>query len=229
MLSGWTKSRQIRISNSSALSNYQIRVVINRSDGSSSGDNIYIGTECLNNYNDIRFTLQDDTELSYFLAEHDTNSAVFWVKIPSIVAGITTILLQYGNLNATTTSDGATTFPLFFEDFLTTLNPGKWTSTGNISIVDGQISITNNAYSTNQGIVSVSTFARGYSLTARLKVNRHDNAANSNFYTGFYTSSALTQISVYNTRTDIQNFVSGSGNNSVTISATPLDENWHIS
>ena len=84
MLDGWTYADDIPIynPNESALTNYQIKVVIIRSDGQNHGDEVYVGTNCKTNYGDIRFTESDgETELPYWIESYDSNSALFWVKV----------------------------------------------------------------------------------------------------------------------------------------------------
>jgi hypothetical protein len=68
---------------------------------------------------DIRFTDSDKiTQLSYWIESGcNTASTQIWVKVPTIPASSTkTIYVYYGNLSATSQSNGANTF-IFFDDF----------------------------------------------------------------------------------------------------------------
>ncbi len=227
MLDGWSNYRLLKLYSNILLINYPIKVVIHRSTGTDSDDDIYIGTKCKSDYSDIRFTSISDVVYSHWIEFATPESAIIWVKLPKIKGdGITDIYLQYGNISAVDTSNGSDTFPLFFDDFSSSsLDTSKWTGTGDISIANGLLSITSNTYSTQQGITSKSSFSQGYTVTTKIKVNRHDNI-NAWFYTGFQSGS-YTKISIYNSRTDISNYVSGTGTYSATISNTQLTEEWH--
>ena len=112
----WGKRRPITINNSGgALSNYQIRIIAT------------YDSDMQSDFDDIRFTDSDmTTELSYWCESYAANdSAIFWVKVPSIASGASTIYMYYGNTSASSASDGDATFA-FFDDFEDgTLN--KWT------------------------------------------------------------------------------------------------------
>lgn len=60
-------------------------------------------------YSDIRFATGSGTSLSYW-KEADGR---FWVKIPSIAIGANTIYAYYGNPNASSASNGSSTFQYF--------------------------------------------------------------------------------------------------------------------
>lgn len=61
-------------------------------------------------YADIRFAGSDTkTELSYW---QETDNK-FWVKIPNLPAGDSKIYMYYGNISATSSSNGTTTFDMF--------------------------------------------------------------------------------------------------------------------
>ncbi|MEM5766432.1 MAG: DUF2341 domain-containing protein [Candidatus Aenigmatarchaeota archaeon] len=114
-LDGWQYSRNITINNtqnSNSLTDYQVLVTLDTQSLISAGK---MKSDC----GDIRFLDSDDsTELNYWI-ESGCNSAntKIWVKVPSIPASSTkTIYLYYGNLSASSTSDGEKTFE-FFDDF----------------------------------------------------------------------------------------------------------------
>ena len=101
----WTKRKSINIYSLEAATDYQIKVTVP------------YDSDMLSDFADIRFTDFWGTELSYWL-ESKTNlsTATFWVKVPSITVGNTTIYLYYGNSSATSVSDPDNTF-IFFDDF----------------------------------------------------------------------------------------------------------------
>ena len=116
-LSGWQYRKSHVINNTGgALSDYQVKFTVHRSDGSDSGDDVYIGSSgCESDYDDIRFTKSDGTTLlDYWIEESDENSATIWVEVDTIAAsGNTTIYLYYGNAGASAVSNGANTFLQF--------------------------------------------------------------------------------------------------------------------
>jgi hypothetical protein len=112
---GWKYRRPVIINNtknSNTLSNYQVLVTLDTASLISAGK---MRSDC----GDIRFTDSDaQTLLSYWIESGcNTANTRIWVKIPSIPAGSTkTIYVYYGNPNATSQSNGYSTFD-FFEDF----------------------------------------------------------------------------------------------------------------
>lgn len=118
----WLARRPIEINSSDAqdLTEYSIMLSI-AYDNDMRGD-----------FGDLRFIYHDqvsDTyiELAYWIQEeNDGVSAIIWVKIPVIKAGLTmTIYMYYNNPSVTTTSSGKNTF-WFFDDF----NNGDYVSDG---------------------------------------------------------------------------------------------------
>jgi plastocyanin len=70
-------------------------------------------------FGDVRFTASDGgTLLDYWIEERvDGDYAVFWVKVEdNLSSSPATIYIYYGRSDATTTSNGANTFPTFFDD-----------------------------------------------------------------------------------------------------------------
>lgn len=99
---------------------------------------VYVGTKCLENYNDIRFTNSDgDTLLDYWIESSNSSSATIWVEFDSIGTSTSTFYLYYGNSGASSYSSGANTF-IFFDDFSGDLSawssmPAEW------AIVSGRL------------------------------------------------------------------------------------------
>lgn len=96
----------------------------------------HVADKMRSDYGDIRFTLEDLTELSYHLVSYtESDEALFVVKIPTIPTTGVTIRCYYGNSGATTTSDPENTYDVYdgFDDG--SLDTDKWTwireSTGN--------------------------------------------------------------------------------------------------
>ena len=103
--------RDISVTNSPAIANYQMMVTVP------------YNAHMKSDFGDIRFMGTDGTTSYDYWMEKKTDgtSAVFWVKVPT--ASTTTFRMYYGNSSLTTTSDGTKTFE-FFDDFSGNLN--KW-------------------------------------------------------------------------------------------------------
>lgn len=103
--------RDITVTNSPAIANYQMKVEVPYS--------AHMKTD----FGDIRFTGSDGTTTYDYWMEKKTDgtSAVFWVNVPA--ASTTNFRMYYGNASLTTTSNGTRTFD-FFDDFSGNLN--KW-------------------------------------------------------------------------------------------------------
>ncbi|KYH37355.1 MAG: hypothetical protein AYL29_005860 [Candidatus Bathyarchaeota archaeon B24] len=132
-LTGWQyrKSHTIIGSTAGAVTDYQVKITVHYGAGTDSGADVYLDGKCQPDFDDIRFTASDGkTLLSYWIEEKvDGNYAIVWVKIPSIpeYPDSVIIYLYYGNLTATSISDGESTFP-FFDDMES--GDGKWSRTG---------------------------------------------------------------------------------------------------
>lgn len=121
-LPGWASSK-VKIINGStagAVTNYQMKITVHKSNGTDTATDVYLGSVVRDDFGDVRFTDSDGTTLlDYWLdAIVSGVSADVWVEVPSIPIdpGTATIFLYYNNPSATTTSNGTNTF-LFFDDF----------------------------------------------------------------------------------------------------------------
>jgi hypothetical protein len=124
--SSWQYRGSVSIANAggTTLTGYQLNVVL--SPG-------FDFTKAQSNGGDIRFTASDGvTELPYWIESWNpgSSSASLWVKVPSIPAAGATIYMYFGNLSATSGSNGNSTFD-FFDDFsLGSVDTTKWTVGG---------------------------------------------------------------------------------------------------
>jgi hypothetical protein len=110
--------------------NYPTLITVHRSAGVDSGTDVYVGTECKEDYSDLRFALTDMATLLPYWVEHNTitsASAKVWVNIPSIISDSSvSYYMLFGNSFAVDMSDGDATFT-FFEDFLgSAIDNTKW-------------------------------------------------------------------------------------------------------
>lgn len=139
-LDAWGYRKKLIITGSAdgVLTDYQIGVKVYYGPGADGTElakgttfgKVYCDSKCRTDFGDIRFTDENkETELDYWIEEKtDSNSAIFWVKIPSIPEGpaTTSIYIYYGQPDETTTSDGDATF-IIFDDFDgSSLDATKW-------------------------------------------------------------------------------------------------------
>jgi hypothetical protein len=96
------------------LTDYQVQIIVHRSTGTDTGNQVYVGSDCKTDFGDIRFIAADgSTPLSYWIEEMVAGTyAVFWVEVPLIPAdpGYAYIFMDYGDPAASTTSDIDATF-----------------------------------------------------------------------------------------------------------------------
>jgi PKD repeat protein len=182
-----------------------VKIRVYRTEGTSTGDTVYLGSKCLADYGDIRFVASDNTtELSYWMEANAGSYADFWVKIPSIVSD-SSIYIYYGNSSATTTSNGDDTF-VFFDDFSSgSVDSSKWTITGTPVITSGIVRLTG-----SQEIVGKTSFGVGYSLYTRAALFNPSGSGN---YAAivFNQSPGMVYIDSNNGYTGLQQILSYNG------------------
>lgn len=122
-------------------------------------------------YADIRFTDSTGSIQYPFWQETDNK---FWVKIPSLNNGNSTINMYYGNPNAKSASNGNDTFA-FFDDFRSAnIDTAKWAEidVGNkLTQVNGSLNLTAGASAWDSALISKTNFNRyvGYTVTGNFK------------------------------------------------------------
>ncbi|MCK9578301.1 DUF2341 domain-containing protein [bacterium] len=191
---GWNKRKPITVSSTSALTDYQIKLVVTY-DSDMQAD-----------FDDLRFTSSDGkTLLDYWIeSKTDSSTATVWVKVPSLISGNTSIFMYYGNTSAVTTSNGSNVFTLFDDFDDGTIDTSKWTrlsypptwseSNGKLTISGATINweyfSTTNAVSDNSIIeanvtqITTTTYGMrlgiGSTLTALAGLNPKANTINVN-------------------------------------------------
>ena len=113
-----------------------------------SDDDVFIGSNCRDDFGDIRFTDNDaSTELDYWMESYVSGDyAIFWVEVTdNLSTDPVTIYIYYKDDNAMTTSDGDKTF-LLFDDFLgSVVDATKWTSyisgSSTITVADSKVRV----------------------------------------------------------------------------------------
>jgi len=128
---------------------YQVRLIVHQGSGTDTGYNVYLNNHCENGFGDVRFTNSDGTtELDYWLESYTSgDEATFWIKVSDdLSSSDATIYIYYGNSGASTTSDGASTFPDLFTHFLGDSLPSGWEidgdTVGSMVIEDSLLKLT---------------------------------------------------------------------------------------
>lgn len=145
------KSIVITHTDDAAQTNYQMKLTINKTSGSSSGNTLYLDNKATNWPYDIRFTNTTGGNLDFWRESNTSTEGVWWIEIDSIAAHPTdtTIYVQVGDADATDASNGSNTF-LFFDHFLgASLDTNVWQgNTGNCVVSSSICTVTaaTNAY-----------------------------------------------------------------------------------
>jgi len=124
-LTGWTYRKSHLITGSAgAVANYQTCIKVYKTTGTDGTETVrgitagkvYVGSNCRDDFGDIRFTDNDGiTELDYWMESSTSGtSAVFWVEVKDSLASDQTIYVYYGKSDEVTTSNGTNTFKVFF-------------------------------------------------------------------------------------------------------------------
>jgi hypothetical protein len=205
-LTGYTYRKQIAITGSTdgALNDYQIRLTLIKSSGTDSGSTIYLGSNVLDTFNDIRFTDSGgNAQLNYWIESVSGSTATVWVKVNLIPASpeAATIYLYYGKSGDMSASSGAGTFA-FFDDFNdNSIDTDKWTvaKTGNATYAEasGQAQLANNTATANwysASFTSKTTFGPGHAI----RMSQYWSLLNGNIngQAGFFNSGWTDRINM---------------------------------
>jgi PKD repeat protein len=178
-LSGWTYRKLVTIAGSpdGVLTDYQMRFTIHRSEGTDSGENVYLGTNVKEDYSDLRFTTITNEMLPYWIESSSASSAVVWVKVPSIPVTGTQMYVYYGNAGAAAVSNGGSTFA-FFDDFTRTNLGTDWTAvTGSTVSVSNSVMTLTGRTNADSTIYSSKKFGQNYAVRAKVKTGHVDSAS----------------------------------------------------
>lgn len=154
--SAWAYRRPVTITNSSGttLTDYQVLVTLD-----STFDFSHSSAEGA----DVRFATEADIPLSFWIESWDPTGTLarIWVKIPSIPNGNTIIYLYYGNPEASSVSNGVTTFDFFDDDWNSLAS--RWSTTGGApSVTAGIVSFT-----TGHTMQTLTSYSPGHALSYR--------------------------------------------------------------
>ncbi|WP_181391222.1 DUF2341 domain-containing protein, partial [Methanospirillum stamsii] len=135
-MSGWSyrKIHAIGGSPDGDLTDYQMRFVVWRTDGTDSGENVYVGSNVREDYGDLRFTTIVGAQMPYWIESVGANSAVVWVKVPAIPRAGTQVVMYYGNPSASSASNGKSTFEVFDDFESGSLDTSLWSNTAGYTV-----------------------------------------------------------------------------------------------
>jgi len=116
-LTGWNYRKSHTINSATgAGTNYQVKIIVYKSTGTDTGQDVYLGADVRDDFGDVRFTDNDGESLLDYWIETFTSgvSATFWVEVQDDLSSSNqTIYIYYDKSDATTTSNGENTFSLF--------------------------------------------------------------------------------------------------------------------
>jgi len=187
----WQKRIPITINNGgTALTDYQVWIAT--SEFSSAQWSDIKGGTGQSDLDDVRFTKPDKiTPLNYWIDSDTNNPAGFWVKVPSVPAGDSTVYFYYGNNSAGAGQSGDDTFE-FFDDFedgvLNTTT--KWTTFGSGTFIEegGNLYIEAPDDLGWSGIRTKSSFGHNYISEYQIEFGGNLGDCGS-YYHGFYDAS----------------------------------------
>ena len=141
----WNTSWSNRIDNTipNGSRPYQISLNISNSTGTNNATTVFCNGKCNLNFTDIRFMLNNVTELPYWIENDNTNIGYVWVNITANG----TVNMYYGNSFATSTSNRNTTFKSYNFNGYTEVDPSsKYTVNFTSVLVSGETGSLSNVY-----------------------------------------------------------------------------------
>ena len=150
---------------------YQMNLTVHGGSGTNNETDVFLDGHNSTNFDDIRFTLGDTTNLVYWIQDNTTDPVKVWIN----VTANSTVNMYYGNAGASIASSISDTM-IFGDDFDdASVDTPKWTTTGsNVVESGGTLQITGaDSWNTN-GITSDVIFDRssqGYIMTSRVKTS----------------------------------------------------------
>jgi len=170
--SNWT---DFYVNSTSAQTDYQVKMILDNRTGSSTTTLFYTNGTTRSDWIDVAWTDTSNATLGFW-KENRTDTATnttWWIKVPSISNDNTTkIRLFYGNASETTSyMSGNDTFE-FFDDFEgSSLNMGKWTKSGTVTITVSNSTVTFPGDAGGSWIKSIPTYGTNYTVRSRFKAN----------------------------------------------------------
>jgi hypothetical protein len=155
----WTYRKSVTIeAGVGAETDYQMQLIAHYGSGEDDENHVYCNSHCQTDFDDLRFTDDDnETLLDYWLeTKVNSDSATFWVKVNDDLDSDALIFIYYGNAGASSLSNGTATFPDLFTHFEGDSLPDGWTEDGtdfgSMVIEDSQLKLTGQAASSGSWI-----------------------------------------------------------------------------
>ena len=128
------------------------------------------------NCSDI-FVQQGGNTLKHWVAEEscNTENTMIWTLVPSVPIGSSDLTLYYGDLAKTDTSNGAETFPVFFDDFNRDSDPWVHPTLGNYIELNWNTSSSFNGLSISNGKLRATSSPGYYSDALHIPISRPDD------------------------------------------------------
>lgn len=185
MVTGYNERLRLRATSESNQTNCPLKLTIAKGSGDNTASTIYLNDKALNWPNDIRFTNEAGTELSFWREESDATDGTWHIKIDSLTANETAyIYLWYGNAAAADASSAANTFA-FYDDF-DTGNLSKWTTAQAAWSAQGTVKEEGSYAAKATGQATNTLLSKTIALSSSIKIHAHvrfsDNVYGHYFY-----------------------------------------------
>jgi len=208
-LTGWTYRRYftvVRDAGVEAETNYPVPIRVGESSGASDFDLHCVG-KCKSDFSDLRFTTADgDTTMPLWIESISGTSpnqtAIIWVKYPSVGENSTTAYLYYGNPEAEGVSDGAEVFQFFSDFSAAPLDTSQWTATlegnGTAAVSGGVLRLNCPDGATNRAkVTSTTEFSYNTAIRFRMRYKKF-GASKANLRIGYLKDSpAVNRLHFY--------------------------------
>ena len=141
-LEGWLYRKKVTITGASGAGvGYQMMLRVRRGNGNDTGNTVYVGTKCREDFGDLRFADAEGNVFPYAITMMTSDEAIVWIKVNVDLNYNNNIYVYYGKSDAQSLSNVDATF-IFAEPWNSaTLNP-RWTmiqnTVGNWLIDPGQ-------------------------------------------------------------------------------------------
>ena len=204
----------------------QIPITISNSIGTNNATHIFCNGHCQSDFDDIRFYLDNTTLLPHYFESNVSN--VVWVNVTDTGS----LSMYYGNVLATSVSNGNTTFPLFDHFVGAALDTTKWRAVGTITNTFSNSNITILAGSGGGGATGYISSLKQFNASHSIRLKHHDYKLSESYVVmaeyGFLTSYG-TNNSIITTLTINQFYIKNCNLGSCTSSSGYAgDTSWHI-
>ncbi|MDD5752866.1 MAG: DUF2341 domain-containing protein [Candidatus Pacebacteria bacterium] len=163
-----------------------MKFIVHRITGTDSGSDVFVSTNCQDDYDDIRFTNSSNQVLDYWIESSDSSSATIWVEADSLASGNITLYLYYGNASETTAvSNGENTFDLFDDFEGSSLDTDKWSASiqgsgGGYSIGSSVLRVDSGSSTNDRVMISAkSSFGTNTIVEMRLRCDEYSGTVGS--------------------------------------------------